>query len=62
LARNLARNPDRLNLLKATLQRNRQTAPLFDTAGFTQDLEAAFSAMWQRQQAGLPPGSFFVRR
>jgi predicted O-linked N-acetylglucosamine transferase (SPINDLY family) len=62
LARNLVQNPDRLGVLKAKLLRNRQTSPLFDTTGFTRNLEAAFITMWQRQQAGLPPESFFVCR
>jgi predicted O-linked N-acetylglucosamine transferase (SPINDLY family) len=41
----LARDPVRLQALKARLAKNRTTAPLFDTARFTRNLEAAFLAM-----------------
>jgi protein O-GlcNAc transferase len=34
--------------------------PLFDTARFTANLEAAYRAMWERHQRGLPPESFAV--
>jgi predicted O-linked N-acetylglucosamine transferase (SPINDLY family) len=42
LALALARQPERLAMLKATLSRNRTTTPLFDTAQFTRDLEAIY--------------------
>ena len=38
-----------------------QTA-LFDTTRFTRNLEAAYIAMWERQQRGEPPSSFAVER
>ena len=60
LARTLARDPERLATLKAKLVRNRDIAPLFDTAGFTRHLESAYTMMWERQQAGLPAESFAV--
>jgi protein O-GlcNAc transferase len=60
LARMLAQDPERLAAVKAKLMRNRDTKPLFDTARFTRDLESAYTAMWQRQQAGLPPASLVV--
>jgi FkbM family methyltransferase len=60
LARTLAQDPQKLALLKAKLLRNRDTEPLFDTAGFARHLEAAYAAMWKRQQAGLPPATFAV--
>ena len=60
LARALAQDPERLAAIKAKLLRNRKTKPLFDTARFTRDLEAAYTGMWGRQQAGLPPASFAV--
>jgi predicted O-linked N-acetylglucosamine transferase (SPINDLY family) len=62
LALALARNPERLAGIKAKLMRNRDTEPLFDTARFTRDLESAYTAMWERQQAGLPPTSFAVAK
>jgi hypothetical protein len=60
LARTLARDPERLAAVRAKLARNRATEPLFDTARYTRDLEAAYLTMWERQQAGLPPASFAV--
>ena len=60
LALALARDPARLAAIKAKLVRNRDTEPLFDTARFTRHLEAAYRAMWERQQAGLPPAGFAV--
>jgi protein O-GlcNAc transferase len=62
LARSLAQNPEKLGLLKAKLLRNRDVEPLFDTAGFTRGIEAAYSEIWKRQQAGLPPATFAVSR
>ena len=53
-----ARNPERLAAIKAKLVRNRDTAPLFDTARFTRDLEFAYTAMWERTQRGEPAESF----
>jgi predicted O-linked N-acetylglucosamine transferase (SPINDLY family) len=55
LALNLAREPERLAGTKAKLARNRTTERLFDTKRFTRNLEAAYIAMWQRQQRGEPP-------
>jgi len=60
LALTLARKPERLAALRAKLRRNRDTEPLFDTARFTRDLESAYSAMWERQRAGLPPAAIVV--
>lgn len=57
----LARNPAALAAIRQKLASNRNTAALFDTAGFTRDLEAAYRMMWERQQAGLPPEGFSVR-
>jgi predicted O-linked N-acetylglucosamine transferase (SPINDLY family) len=51
----LAANPDKLATIKAKLANNRLTAPLFDTEGFTRDLERAFEAMYERYRLGLPP-------
>jgi predicted O-linked N-acetylglucosamine transferase (SPINDLY family) len=48
--------------IREKLLRNRGTTPLFDTMGFTRDLEAAYTMMWERQQQGLPPESFSSMR
>jgi predicted O-linked N-acetylglucosamine transferase (SPINDLY family) len=60
LARSLATNGERLAAMKAKLERNRLTEPLFDTKRFTRDLEAAYTTMWERQQAGKPPAYFSI--
>ena len=60
LALALALDPERLAGIRAKLLCNRGTEPLFDTARFTRDLESAYSSMWGRQHAGLPPASFTV--
>jgi predicted O-linked N-acetylglucosamine transferase (SPINDLY family) len=59
-ALSLARDPARLSALKAKLIRNRDTAPLFDTARFTRDLEFAYTSMRERHERGLPPVGFSV--
>jgi protein O-GlcNAc transferase len=56
----LARDPQALRAIKAKLNANRATFPLFDTARFTRHLEAAFVAMRDRQRRGLPPERFNV--
>jgi protein O-GlcNAc transferase len=60
LAIELARNPAKLAELKQMLERNRSTAPLFDTKRFTRHIEAAYAAMYERQQAGLAPDHILV--
>ena len=52
LAGTLAREPGRLAAIKAKLEQNRDTAPLFDTARYTRNLESAFVAIWERHQRG----------
>ena len=61
LALRLARNPGALAAAKGKLARDRSTQPLFDTARFTRNLEAAYQTMWERHQRGEPPTSFAVR-
>jgi hypothetical protein len=46
--------------VKAKLLRNRKTEPLFDTRRFTRNLEAAYLAIWERQQRGDPPAPISV--
>jgi protein O-GlcNAc transferase len=60
LARQLARDPVRLAAIKATLARNRDTYPLFDTARFTRHLESAYTTIHDRLKRGLPPATFAV--
>jgi protein O-GlcNAc transferase len=58
----LAANPEELRLLREKLSENRLTQPLFDTARFARHIESAYSAMWERNQAGLPPEHKHVER
>jgi predicted O-linked N-acetylglucosamine transferase (SPINDLY family) len=62
LAVELARNAERYRALRKRLQQSRATAPLFDTQAFTRHLEAAYCAMFERYQAGLPPEHIAVAR
>ena len=57
LALALTRSPERLATIRAKLERNRDTEPLFNTLGFTRGLETAYTAIWNRQQAGLAPAT-----
>ena len=60
LAVELATNPERLSQIKQKLASNRLTAPLFDTALFTQHIEDAYTQMVARYHAGLPPDHLYV--
>ena len=57
----LAREPERLQALRARLIANRPTAPLFDTPRYARNYEAALMRMIERREAGLPPEAFAVR-
>jgi predicted O-linked N-acetylglucosamine transferase (SPINDLY family) len=54
LAVELAHDTERLQRLRQRLQQNRLSAALFDSRGFTRDLEAAYAAIVERCEAGLP--------
>jgi predicted O-linked N-acetylglucosamine transferase (SPINDLY family) len=54
LALRLARDPAALARARERAAASRRT-PLFDTAGFTRNLEAAYRAIIERQRAGLAP-------
>lgn len=60
LALKLAADPAALRGSAAKIARNRETSPLFDTARFSRNLEAAYRAMWERYRSGQPPASFAV--
>ena len=59
-ALSLARDSAMLADIKQKLARNRETSPLFDTAHFTRNLEAAFQIMWDRYQRGERPADISV--
>jgi len=61
LAVRLATHPEQLQQIRERLQRNRRSAPLFDTALFTTHIEDAYSQMYERYLAGLPPAHRFVK-
>lgn len=56
----LAQDRAQLRELRDRLSYNRTRRPLFDTARFCRHLETAYTQMWTRYQAGLPPESFTV--
>jgi protein O-GlcNAc transferase len=56
----LATNPEKLSALKQNLADRRLTTPLFDTQRFAQHLETAYTAMYNRYQAGLGPDHLIV--
>jgi protein O-GlcNAc transferase len=62
LALTLARDRTMLASIRAQLERNRMTCPLFDTDGFRRDLESAYTTIWEQHQRGEPPASFSVQR
>ncbi len=60
LAVELANQPHRLAALRQKLTDNRLTTPLFDTRLFTKTLESAFTEIYERHQADLPPDHIYV--
>lgn len=52
IARALALNPDKQRALRDKLAANLPTAPLFNTARFTRDLEALYLRMWSDHASG----------
>jgi protein O-GlcNAc transferase len=60
LAVHLATNPRHLDDIRQKLARNRLNAPLFDTKALTRHLEAAYTKMYERQVANLPPEDIYV--
>ncbi len=55
LAIGLARNPGELEMIRQKITRNRSVEPLFDTPGFTRNLEKAYKEMWEIFVAGERP-------
>jgi hypothetical protein len=54
----LAKSPAQLAALRDKLARNRDSCALFDTARQCRDLEAAYTAIWQRHLRGEAPQAF----
>lgn len=62
VAVDLATSPEKAAAIKDRLGRNRMTAALFDTERFTRHLEAAYSEMYRRYHAGVPPDHIQVKQ
>jgi predicted O-linked N-acetylglucosamine transferase (SPINDLY family) len=60
LAVELATNPQQLRKIKHKLELNRLTTPLFDSRLFTRHIEDAYTQMFERYQADLPPDHIYV--
>ena len=60
LALKLARDRSALTAIREKVARHRNTHPLFDTARFTRNLEAAYVSMWERHRRGERPQTFVV--
>jgi len=58
LALQLARDAERLAAIRQRLVANRDLHPLFDTDRFRRNVERAYTEMWRRFQARLPPAGF----
>jgi predicted O-linked N-acetylglucosamine transferase (SPINDLY family) len=61
LAVRLATNPQELARINEALAMGRAGAPLFDTAGFTRNLERAYVQVHERYLSNLPPADIAVR-
>jgi protein O-GlcNAc transferase len=61
LALALARDPARLAGLKAGVEANRRTWPLFDMARLCRELESAYATMVEISRRGESPKSFAVK-
>jgi protein O-GlcNAc transferase len=60
MAIDLATHPEELAVIRHKLAVYRLTTPLFDTKRFTKNIEAAYTAMYERHQAGLAPDHIVV--
>ena len=60
MAIGLATHPEKLVAIKRKVTENRLTTPLFDTKLFTEHIEAAYTTMYERHQAGLAPDHIVV--
>jgi len=56
----LARDPQRLRALRSKLEKNRDTAALFDLPRSTANIEAAYARMWQTWSSGQEPAAFSI--
>ena len=62
LAISLGSDRVKLGAVRARLSRQRERAPLFDTAGYARNLEAAFATMVSLQKAGQAPRDIYPEK
>lgn len=60
LATGLATQPHKLEEIRDKLRANRHTTRLFDSRRFTKNMEAAYSAMFERYANDLPPDHIHI--
>ena len=60
LAIQLANNPEKFNAIKEKLKNNIFKSPLYDTPLYTQHLESAYLAMYNKHKNGLDPDHIYV--
>jgi predicted O-linked N-acetylglucosamine transferase (SPINDLY family) len=60
LAIELATNAKKFKVIKDKLKENLLTAPLYDTAKFTENLESVYKVMYQRYHDGLEPDHIYL--
>ena len=60
LAISLAKDPQKLSALKDRLAKNRNSASLFKTQTYTENLEKAYAAIHSRYKDGQPPGHIHI--
>jgi predicted O-linked N-acetylglucosamine transferase (SPINDLY family) len=61
VAIDLATHPEKMAAIKYKLAQNRLATPLFDSQGFTQYLEQAYSQMYQRYLDDLPADDIYIQ-
>jgi predicted O-linked N-acetylglucosamine transferase (SPINDLY family) len=61
LAIELANDQQKLKRIKVKLQEKKTTSALFDTVGNTRHIEAAYTKMYERYRADLPPEHVYVK-
>ena len=62
IALDLALHPEKIAALKQKLNDQIKACPLFDSEGYTRDLEVGFEAAYDRYLNGLAPGDIEVQR
>ena len=56
----LATETQKLKFIKEKLKHNRLTTALFDTPLFTKNIETAYTEIYKRYLANLPPANIYV--